>query len=477
MSAADQIMSQRVPSRGFLRCLSRPGSWPLFALPARVVGYVVAIISADLGLTVWEIATTPIRAADMALFTALLLCGAVCIEATRRLGQPTGVSRDLLSAWWLPIALLLPPVYVLLAPIALSVHLYLRIRRTPAYRRLFSSAALGLAGALASAVFHHVGTAAALTRSSPWLTQPAVHAWFTRPAVVLAAIGCAVLFNVLNTAIVAVAAHTAQPEASWAEVLWDRESMLLDLTEICIGVLVVIACALNLMLLCVALPPVIVLQRCLMHQQLQAAARTDAKTGLLNATAWQREADTEIARARRGGETLALLLCDVDHFKRVNDTYGHLTGDDVLRGLASELRQQVRDSDVVGRFGGEEFVVLLPRADVDEACKIAERLRHRASVMSVYAEAGAVDVTISIGVAVLGVHGHDLLELLAAADLALYRAKDAGRDQVCVSSPGGRPRPAGRRDEAADQAALDQDGREAGPPEPDRGDPPGGCPD
>ena len=469
MPTTDQVMTQRVPSRGLLRRLGRPRSWQLFALPPPVVGYVFAIISADLGLTVRGILHTSIRTADVALFAALLMCGAICIEATRRLGQPTGVSRDLLSAWWLPIALLLPPVYALIAPIALGVLLYLRVRRTPAYRRLFSSAALGLAGASASTVFRHIGPAAAVTRSVPWPADPAPHAWFTRPAVVLAAIGCGVLFNVLNTAMVAVAAHAAQPQARWAEVLWDRESLLLDLTEICVGVLVVIACALSPVLLCVALPPVIVLQRSLMHQQLQAAARTDAKTGLLNATAWQREADTEIARARRAGEPLALLLCDVDHFKRVNDTHGHLAGDDVLRGLAAELRQQVRGSDVVGRFGGEEFVVLLPRADTDEACKIAERLRHRASVMGVYTDTNAVNVTISIGIAVLGVHGRDLFELLAAADLALYRAKDAGRDQVCVHSPDGQPRMDSYGDGAPDPAALDQDPPEPGPAAGDTG--------
>jgi diguanylate cyclase (GGDEF)-like protein len=471
MSAADQVMSQRASSRGVLRRFGRPRSWQLFALPAPVVGYVFAVIAADLGLTMRGILRTPVRAADVALFAALLICGAVCIEATRRLGQPTGVSRDLLSAWWLPIALLLPPVYALIAPIVLGALLYLRIRRTPAYRRLFSSAALGLAGATASAVFRHVGPSATAARPVPWVSHPAVNAWFMRPAAVLTAIGCAVLFNVLNTGIVAVAAHAAQPQARWAEVLWDQESLLLDVTEICVGVLVVIACALSPALLCVALPPVIVLQRSLMHQQLQAAARTDAKTGLLNATAWQREADTEIARARRAGETLALLLCDVDHFKRVNDTYGHLTGDDVLRGLAAELRQQVRGSDVVGRFGGEEFVVLLPRADADEACKIAERLRRRASVMGVYADRDAVNVTISIGVAVLGTHGRDLFELLAAADLALYRAKDAGRDQICVYSPGAPACTDGRKDETPDPAALEPEAPDVqpGPRETDGG--------
>ena len=213
--------------------------------------------------------------------------------------------------------------------------------------------------------------------------------------------------------------------------LWDRETLLLDLTETCVGILVAVTCALSYLLLLVALPPVILLQRSLMHQQLAAAARTDPKTGLLNATAWQREADAEVARAQRTGSPLALLLVDVDHFKRVNDSHGHLIGDEVLRALATELRQQVRESDVVGRFGGEEFTVLLPRTD-EPARRIAERLRASAASLSVAAADARINVTVSIGVAVLGQHGNDLFELLAAADVALYRAKDAGRDQVRI---------------------------------------------
>ena len=144
------------------------------------------------------------------------------------------------------------------------------------------------------------------------------------------------------------------------------------------------------------------------------------------------DTDAEVARAQRTGSPLALLLVDVDHFKRVNDSHGHLTGDEVLRALAAGLRQQVRESDVVGRFGGEEFTVLLPRTDGAGAYGIAERLRANAATLSVAAADARINVTVSIGVAVLGQHGNDLFELLAAADVALYRAKDAGRDQVRI---------------------------------------------
>jgi diguanylate cyclase (GGDEF)-like protein len=125
-------------------------------------------------------------------------------------------------------------------------------------------------------------------------------------------------------------------------------------------------------------------------------------------------------------------MVDIDHFKRVNDTYGHLVGDQVLAGVATALRSQLRDYDVVGRFGGEEFVVLLPRADVAEARRVAERLRSRVGRMAIPVDDAMITVTISAGVAIMSLHGDDLIELLAAADLALYRAKELGRDRICL---------------------------------------------
>jgi diguanylate cyclase (GGDEF)-like protein len=319
---------------------------------------------------------------------------------------------------------------------------------------VFSSAALGLAGAATSATFHLV------IPNAVFATLTASRAWLTRPSVVLTAVACAVVFAVVNSFTVAVAAHLAEPDEPIKKMLWDRETLLLDLTETCVGILVAVTCALSYLLLLVALPPVILLQRSLMHQQLAAAARTDPKTGLLNATAWQREADAEVARAQRTSSPLALLLVDVDHFKRVNDSHGHLIGDEVLRALATELRQQVRESDVVGRFGGEEFTVLLPRTDAAGAYGIAERLRTSAGRLSVAAADARINVTVSIGVAVLGQHGNDLFELLAAADAALYRAKDAGRDQVRVyaHATGNAKAEAGPRDRSLGFGAYEEGG-------------------
>ncbi|MET9342046.1 MULTISPECIES: GGDEF domain-containing protein [unclassified Nonomuraea] len=402
------------------------GRWPLLAQRRPLVAYLCGIVALDLVAIAFFAVSGPYRWSDVLMFAALMGCGAVCIEATRRLGMPAGVSRDLLSAWWLPVALLLPPIYALLAPILLQMLMQLRVRATVLYRRVFSSAAIGLAGGAASVVFHTLVPDMAVLSKGAGVP-------------IMLAVGCAVLFAVLNTTLIAIAAHTADPDTRWRDVLWDRESAILDIVELCLGVIVAIACALNLALLALALPPVVLLQRSLLHAQLQAAARTDPKTGLLNAAAWQREADTEIVRARRTGETLALLIIDIDHFKRVNDKHGHLVGDQVLIGVAATLRSQLRDYDVVGRFGGEEFVVLLPRADITEARRVAERLRSRIGRMAVPVDDALITVTISAGVAIMSIHGDDLIELLAAADLALYRAKELGRDRICI--PAVQPAP------------------------------------
>lgn len=393
--------------------------WPLLGQRRQLLIYLSGLVTAHLAAIAGFAAITQFRWREVLTFAALMGCGVACVEATRRLGVPAGVSRDLLSAWWLPVALLLPPLYALLAPVVMQVLLQWRVRATVLHRRVVTAAAIGLAGCAASVVFHWLVTdPGALSRGGS--------------STIALAVAAAVVFALLNTALIAIAARTADPEVPWREVLWDRESILLDVVELCLGVLVAVAASHTLTLLLLALPPVMLLQRSLLHAQLQAAARTDPKTGLLNAAAWQREADTEIVRARRTGEALAIIIIDIDHFKRVNDRHGHLVGDQVLAGVASTLRSQLREYDVVGRFGGEEFVALLPGADLHEARQVAERLRNRISHMAVAADDAMITVTVSAGVAIMNLHGDDLIELLAAADLALYRAKELGRDRICV---------------------------------------------
>jgi diguanylate cyclase (GGDEF)-like protein len=146
-------------------------------------------------------------------------------------------------------------------------------------------------------------------------------------------------------------------------------------------------------------------------------------------------AEHELSRKRRYGGELAVFMMDLDHFKIVNDTYGHQTGDLVLQKVGEICRDILRDVDCAGRLGGEEFAVLLPRTDVDHAMAVAERLRETMEKASVAASHGeTVHFTISIGVATMRDDAIDLDTLLSQADRALYQAKHSGRNRVSLYS-------------------------------------------
>jgi diguanylate cyclase (GGDEF)-like protein len=399
--------------------------WALWGLPPALICYSLVLVATATGLMVAGLPGTPLRRADLLTWAPLLTGAMLCIELTHRQGQPAGFSRDLLSAWKIPAALLLPPVYALLTPVPLVALQHVRVRSGLVHRRVASAAAVGIADAAGSLLFHRL-LPAGLTPAGWFLRHPV-------PALV-GAIGAALLCTVVNILLMAVAADLSSPAVHWWSVLWNRESLTLDLGEISAGVLIASACVHNPAVAIVAVPPVWLLHRSLGHAQLWAAARTDAKTGLLNAATWQVEAELEIVRATREGRPLAILIADLDRFKQVNDTHGHLVGDRVLAAVATALRCGLRPYDVAGRFGGEEFTVALPNTDQEEAVRIAERLRRDVAGLLALDTGGTVQVTISVGAAVLGTHGSDLIDLLAAADVALYCAKAAGRNQVAIAA-------------------------------------------
>lgn len=166
--------------------------------------------------------------------------------------------------------------------------------------------------------------------------------------------------------------------------------------------------------------------------ELTRLATVDELTGLYNRRFFLKRLGDEIDRAVRYGSPLSLLMLDVDHFKRVNDTYGHVVGDAVLASLAGVIRSTFRRTDVAARYGGEEFCALLPQTDRTGAEQVAERLRQAFTVQPIELQGGArLTVTCSIGVAVLGSDGVDGQALLKVTDARLYRAKAAGRNRVC----------------------------------------------
>jgi diguanylate cyclase (GGDEF)-like protein len=170
------------------------------------------------------------------------------------------------------------------------------------------------------------------------------------------------------------------------------------------------------------------------REALRAKATHDPLTGLWNHEEILRILDRELARADREGTTVGILMLDLDHFKKVNDTYGHMAGDVVLRVIAKRMFSLIRAYDAVGRYGGEEFIVVLPGCDQTSAQTIAERFRSYISKDNVDTPEGMIPVTISLGVAASGKgKKRDMNSLVKAADSALYRAKSNGRNRSEVA--------------------------------------------
>ncbi|WPC03271.1 sensor domain-containing diguanylate cyclase [Pseudomonas benzenivorans] len=166
--------------------------------------------------------------------------------------------------------------------------------------------------------------------------------------------------------------------------------------------------------------------------ELQRLSRTDRLTGLSNRGHWEEVLRLEYARHQRYQSMAALVMFDIDHFKRVNDGFGHPAGDKVIQGVAKLVQAQVRNTDTAGRYGGEEFAVLLPDTDVEGAKLFAERLRQSVAAMTVNHDGQSIPVTISLGVADLSARSNDYQQFIEWADHALYAAKQGGRNQVRV---------------------------------------------
>ncbi|WP_417781241.1 diguanylate cyclase [Stutzerimonas xanthomarina] len=168
------------------------------------------------------------------------------------------------------------------------------------------------------------------------------------------------------------------------------------------------------------------------NQELQRLSSTDRLTGLFNRGHWEEMLRQDYARHRRYERNAALVMFDIDHFKKINDSYGHQAGDAVIQQTAELVRQSMRDADIAGRYGGEEFVVLLPDTDSEGALTFAERLRQSIEAHEVVHDGHSIRFTVSLGIADLSEPTSGYAQLIERADNALYSSKAAGRNQVTL---------------------------------------------
>ncbi len=171
-----------------------------------------------------------------------------------------------------------------------------------------------------------------------------------------------------------------------------------------------------------------------LHLELARQAARDSLTGILNRGAFFDALEREMARARRGGGVLSVAMFDLDHFKRINDAHGHPAGDEVLRRVAASMEASIRQPDILGRYGGEEFALLMPDTDADMAMSVAERIRAKVQSKGVEWKGQRLSVAVSGGVAAFPGNGMTADGIVATADAALYDAKHAGRNRVLRSA-------------------------------------------
>ena len=172
------------------------------------------------------------------------------------------------------------------------------------------------------------------------------------------------------------------------------------------------------------------------REELRVQATRDFLTGIWNRGMITQKLDEEISRAARANGSLGVIMVDVDHFKRINDTYGHPAGDSILVEVALRMQETLRAYDCLGRFGGEEFLIVLPDASEEGAVALAERIRIAVAGVPIEAPSGPVNVTVSLGTVVRTMEqGTNFKTLIDEADRALYRAKDGGRNRVESAEP------------------------------------------
>lgn len=402
--------------------------WPWLQLSPLLRWYVavppvaaVAAIGVEADRTRW-------RLPELGLFLLLLCCGMISVASTPRIMYTAGgVTRDFLAVWVLPVAILLPPVYAALMPIPMYALMRGYVHRGVWHRTVFTTASISLSYAFASWVF----------RSFPHsFAGPHVGTGWHALTWVIAVVAANLVGGRGHHFLIVGAVKLSDPKVRIRDIDLNRQALQAVFAEIDLGVLITLAVALTPALVIVALPTVLLIRRFLVYPVLVNQSRVDGKTGLLNVSAWEREAEVELSRAIRTRTPLALALLDIDHFKSVNDTYGHLVGDKVLRAVADGLTAQLRTYDKSGRFGGEEFVILLPQTMEPDACHIAERLRNHVANMVIPIDdtegARCVHLTISVGVSSMDGTPCKLTDLLAAADAALYYAKQNGRNMTHV---------------------------------------------
>ncbi|MGH3879839.1 MAG: MFS transporter [Actinophytocola sp.] len=408
----------------------RPARWALWREPPRLLVLILVVEVVAASLTGYLAVHTRITAADLVTLAVLVGLALSMGELTRHVERVRRRFNDtphvnLTSVWTVAAVLVLPAALLPVLIGSMYVHLFwrswYRVRSVHAYRLVFTSSTVILAAYAASGLRH-------------LLAPPGVVHW-DNPVAIVAVVLAGLVYTGVNWGLVVIAITLHERRLSMRKALGTGREAALEFGTIGLGAITGLLVSLHPGWALLIVPALLVLHRSVLMRQLEEAASTDQKTGLANATAWTNMASAEIQRAKRDETQVGVLMVDLDHFKQVNDMHGHLVGDRVLLAVAGALTACARRYDVVGRWGGEEFVMLCPEVSDDSLRQIGERICERVRDLRVpLSEPGdglAVDgLSVSVGIAIYPEFGPDLQDVLLAADDALFVAKDSGRNQV-----------------------------------------------
>jgi diguanylate cyclase (GGDEF)-like protein len=416
--------------------------WGLWQAPRHVVVYVLVVGTVALGASTATAFLLPVTRDDWIRFGLLGISAAVYIELTRTIERQrefvagTGPYLDTKSVWSFAALLICPPALATAMVVLTYAIAWLRVwprrRPVPLYRWTFSCATV-LCGTQAAVAVLALGMS-----QHPGVPQNSLPTGLADLAVIAVA---AALRWMINCGLVFAAILVSSPQIKPAQLFDNFSEHFLEAGAFGLGLVAATLVVGNPLVLAGVVVALVAMHRGVLLVQFRRAARTDAKTGLYSPEWWHQMAQRALERADVRGTGMAVLMLDLDHFKAVNDTHGHLAGDRVLRAVAQELAGETRDYDTAGRFGGEEFIVLLPEGDAENVRVIAERIRRRVHALVIPAtnEEGQpvtiTDLTVSIGAALYPSTGISTLEeLLQAADAALYEAKDNGRNRTQLAT-------------------------------------------
>lgn len=413
------------------------------ALPRQAKLYLYAVAGVALAAAFIPLSRLSPHTDGWLAFVVLATCAAFAQLYVVR--TPRDQSYHTTNVFLIPAVLLLPPELIALLGIIFGLPEWLKVRY-PWYIQGFNIAnhTINLLAAWGAVeLVRELG----LTR---------------QPTMALGGLAACVVFVALNHLLLATMLHYARGHSLRSTGLFSVDSLSTDLVLAALGVAFASLWRWNPYLLPAAVAPLVLIHRSLSVPALQEEARVDPKTGLFNARHLGTALREELARSRRLQRPLSVIVADLDLLRDINNAYGHLAGDAVLKGIAEVFRTQLRHYDVPARFGGEEFAILLPETEPEVALEIAERIRRAVAETRFEVETSSepIRATISMGVAGCPKDGSDPNELIHQADLAVYRAKLQGRNRVLGASSEPLLMPSDRH---ARLAAVPEDGEYTAP--------------